>query len=63
MKLFNAQYKVALKEHLNHEDLISTGNFTYASNGVSINFSNTIRDFKMDNLLTKGLQAYFLFGI
>jgi hypothetical protein len=43
--------------------LISTGNFTFTSSGVSINFSNTVRDFKMDNTATKGLEAFFLFGI
>jgi hypothetical protein len=51
----NALYGPLLKQHLNHEDLISTNNVTYKYRNITLNFETYAKDFYMSNGNTKGL--------
>ena len=51
----NELFAARLKDHLNHEDLLKNGNIIYKYNNVTLNFTHIVKDFKMDNMVTKGL--------
>lgn len=59
----NSFYGALLKEKLNHEDLISTNNIEYKYRNVTINIQNLAKDFYMSNGNTKGLEAFFIYGL
>lgn len=59
----NNLYVPLLKQHLNHEDLISTNNITYTYKNVNIIVENYAKEFYLANGVTKGLESFFLFGI
>jgi len=54
---------LALKYHLNHEELLKNSSIVYKWNNITLNFTNVIRDFKMNNAQTKGLEVFLLFGL
>lgn len=59
----NTYYGSLLKDHLNHEDLISTNNITYKYRNLTINIQNLAKEFYMSNGNTKGLEAFFIYGL
>lgn len=59
----NNLYGPLLKDHLNHEDLISSNNITYKYRNITLTFENYAKDFYMSNGNTKGLEAFFIFGL
>lgn len=59
----NTLYGPALKQYLNHEQLIGTNNITYKYGNMTFNFNNFAKEFEMSNGPTKGLEAFFIFGL
>jgi hypothetical protein len=51
----NNLYGPLLKQHLNHEDLISTNNITYTYKNININVENYAKEFYLSNGVSKGL--------
>ena len=59
----NALYGPLLKDHLNHEELISANNITYKYRNITLNIQNLAKEFYMSNGNTKGLEAFFIYGL
>jgi hypothetical protein len=59
----NNLYGPLLKQHLNHEDLISTNNISYTYRNINITVENYAKEFYISNGVTKGLESFFLFGL
>jgi hypothetical protein len=59
----NALYGPALKQHLNHEELISTNNITYKYRNITLNLQNFAKEFYLSNGNTKGLESFFIYGL
>lgn len=59
----NTLYAPLLKQHLNHEDLISSNNITYKYRNISLDILNYAKDFYLSNGNTKGLEAFFIYGL
>ena len=58
----NTKFIPFLTDMLNHEELISSNNFTYKYNDISINLINIVKEFALSNEETKGLEAHVIFG-
>lgn len=59
----NSLYGGLLKQHLNHEELISTNNITYKYRNITLNIQNFAKEFYLSNGNTKGLEAFFIYGL
>lgn len=59
----NSYFGPLLKYYLNHEELIGTTSITYKYNNITLSFNHFPKDFYASNNLTKGFEAFFLFGL
>ena len=59
MNTFNAQYTTLLKDHLNNEEVIGTGNINYTYAGISFNYLNVVKEYTLLEPKDKGLTAKF----
>lgn len=58
----NDLFEVRLKYHLNHEVLLKNNSIEYKYGNITLNYVNAIREFRMNNAETKGLEVALLFG-
>lgn len=58
----NDLFEVKLKYHLNHETLLKNNSVEYKYGNITLNYVNAIREFKVNNDKTQGLEVFLLFG-
>lgn len=58
----NEIFAERLKYHLNHEVLLGSTEIVYKYGNITLNYVNVIKDFKMNNADTKGLEVFLIFG-
>ena len=63
MDEINFYYAPFLMNHLNREDLFRSTEIKYTYGDITIELSNFVKDFKLTNDTTHGVEAYFIYGV
>ena len=54
---------MALKEHLNKENIIGSLNIDYSYRNLHLSFLNAVKNYTLANNQVKGLEAFFFFEV